>query len=285
MAPSTAASLRPAWAQSARQLIQPRSRQSVTAPTSRSRRSGHVRAALLDPPDFDASKLEVIRLDDTSGGVHGATEFNGASTSSSTSSSTADPGSHSSGNSSETIRRRYTLTHNDITGVLTLSVGSRYNKQQLTGFWARVLRDEVLAELVAVDGAYRLNVYCHVSGEAKWLAPAGLRSFIFLREMTLVLECVSYADRELFASDPVFEEARIYVNLESDLEPLNKTIEWGTLGDKRTWKRRRNDAKRSIVDSLFSTDIDDFADDYDGGIVYESAATSNVEFVSLNSKE
>ena len=46
-----------------------------------------------------------------------------------------------------------------------------------------------------------------------------------------------------------------------------------------------DECARSIVDSLFSTDIDDFADDYDGGIVYESAATSNVEFVSLNSKE
>ena len=226
-------------------------------------RRGVIQAALLDPPDFDANKLEVIRLEED------------ATTS-------ASPNS-SSGNCT-TARRRYTLTHNDITGVLTLSVGSRYNTQQLSGFWARVLRDEVLAELVAVDGVYQLNVYCHVSGEAKWLAPAGLRSFIFLREMTLVLDCVSYADRELFASDPVFEDARIYVNLESDLEPLNKTIEWGRLGDKRTWKRRRNDAKRSIVDSIFSTDIDedDFDDDYDGGIVYESASA---EFVALNSKE
>lgn len=34
-------------------------------------------------------------------------------------------------------RRRYTLTHNDITGELFLSVGSDYNTDQVSGWCAR----------------------------------------------------------------------------------------------------------------------------------------------------
>lgn len=35
-------------------------------------------------------------------------------------------------------------------------------------------------------GCASLHVHCHVSGEERWLAPPGLRDFIFRREMPLV---------------------------------------------------------------------------------------------------
>ena len=35
-------------------------------------------------------------------------------------------------------------------------------------------------------GGASLHVHCHVSGEERWLAPPGLRDFIFRREMPLV---------------------------------------------------------------------------------------------------
>lgn len=90
-------------------------------------------------------------------------------------------------------RRRYTLTHNDVTGALRLSVGSEYNAAQVSGWYTRLLRDEVLAELR--DGA--LHVHCHVAGRGDWwLAPSPLRSFIFRREMPLVLDTLRFADRE-----------------------------------------------------------------------------------------
>lgn len=38
------------------------------------------------------------------------------------------------GEDASTSRRRYTLTHNDITGQLFLSVGSDYNKEQVSGW-------------------------------------------------------------------------------------------------------------------------------------------------------
>ena len=251
-------------------------------------------AALLDPPDFDPKKLEVIRLGTTSTG-------GGLSSSSlrANNNPRVDTVDDSDGYYSEdsdisdasTFRRRYTLTHNDLTGFLTLSVGEAYNSEQLSGLYTRFLRDEVLAELVPVETSsarkveglqYELRVYCHVSGEAMWLAPAGLRSFIFLREMTLVLETIAYADRELISSDPLLKEALVVVHLISDVASLNREIPWGLLGDKRTWKKRRS--KRNLVEIMFSTDLDE--DDYDGDVMFDSVSTgAAAEFVALNSKE
>jgi hypothetical protein len=83
--------------------------------------------------------------------------------------------------------RRYTLTHNDITGNLRLSIGPDFNEEQISGFYTRLLRDEVVAEWVQIGASgYALHVYCHVSGEEKWLAPPLLRNYIFRREMPLV---------------------------------------------------------------------------------------------------
>jgi hypothetical protein len=81
--------------------------------------------------------------------------------------------------------RRYTLTHNDITGALCLTVGSEYNYKQISGFYTRLLRDEVVAEWV-FDPKPSLHLYVHVSGEERWLAPPFFRNYIFRREIPLV---------------------------------------------------------------------------------------------------
>lgn len=99
------------------------------------------------------------------------------------------------------LPRRYTLTHNDVTGALALSIGDQYNSAQLEGWYVRMIRDEVLAEWrrdekegkeVEVEKAgggkersdssnsssspasssgHSLHIFCHVSGDARWLAP------------------------------------------------------------------------------------------------------------------
>lgn len=63
----------------------------------------------------------------------------------------------------------------------------------ITGWYVRLLRDEVLAEWCAPVGSSNggddgpaLHVYCHVSGQERWLAPPQLRNYIFKREMPLV---------------------------------------------------------------------------------------------------
>ena len=69
-----------------------------------------------DPPRFNAEKLSVRYLDGSSGPTAGASSPAG------------------------TLRRRYTLTHNDLTGELALSVGREYNANQVTGWYVRTRR-------------------------------------------------------------------------------------------------------------------------------------------------
>ncbi|KAI7839280.1 hypothetical protein COHA_006978 [Chlorella ohadii] len=160
-----------------------------TAP--RRRRQQPLRAALLDPPAFDPAKLRVEYL----------------------------PGAREPGLAAG---RRYTLTHNDVTGSLQLSIGREYNQAQLSDWYTRMLRDEILAEWRDTaapvrgssssgagsssdgeGGGWRsapqpsLHIYCHVSGEELWPAPPALRSFIFQREMTLVLDTIMHAERDI----------------------------------------------------------------------------------------
>ena len=114
--------------------------------------------------------------------------------------------------------RRYTLTHNDITGELWLSIGNQYNRDQISGLYTRLLRDEVTAEWRHVGPhLHQLHVYCHVSGEERWLAPPVLRNYIFRREMALVLDCMVYADRDLFDLSPSLLEAQVLVHFQSSI--------------------------------------------------------------------
>jgi len=62
------------------------------------------------------------------------------------------------------LPRRYTLTHSDITGELFLTIGSEYDKKQVSGIYTRLMRDEVLAELTSEGDSPVFRVYCHVSG-------------------------------------------------------------------------------------------------------------------------
>lgn len=82
--------------------------------------------------------------------------------------------------------RRYTLTHNDLTGQLLLTIGQQFNTAQLSGWYNRLLRDEILAYWQFGDEQPVLHIECHVSGEETWLAPPILRNYIFRREMPLV---------------------------------------------------------------------------------------------------
>jgi len=66
------------------------------------------------------------------------------------------------------------------------------------GWYIRLLRDEVLAEWGLEGGAPVLHVYCHVSGQERWLAPPQLRNYIFKREMPLVRCPACASERQLW---------------------------------------------------------------------------------------
>jgi hypothetical protein len=129
-----------------------------------------------------------------------------------------------------TLPRRYTLTHSDITGQLFLSIGNQYNTKEISKLYTRLMRDEVLAELIRDQGTTMLNVYCHISGgfvfgRAKW------RFSIFKSELPLVLEAIRYGDRALFEQNPKLDQSPVYVHFQSTDIRFNKVERWGVMAD------------------------------------------------------
>ncbi|MFW9830040.1 MAG: staygreen family protein, partial [Candidatus Thorarchaeota archaeon] len=103
------------------------------------------------------------------------------------------------------IPRKYTLTHSDSTGDLFLTIGSEYDFEQISGFYTRFMRDEVLAEWQRNDIGYELHLYLHVSG-GFCFGWAGMRDKIFRHHLPLVLEAIKYGDKKLFAGNPDLNE-------------------------------------------------------------------------------
>ena len=130
------------------------------------------------------------------------------------------------------LPRRYTLTHSDITGELYLTIGPDYDKKQISKLYTRLMRDEVLAELVKDEGSPELRVYCHVSGglvvgTAKW------RNGIFHTELPLVLEAIRYGDRNFYETDPDSDQAPVKVCFHSHKRTYSRVENWGIVADYR----------------------------------------------------
>jgi hypothetical protein len=109
------------------------------------------------------------------------------------------------------VPRRYTLTHSDLTGNLFLSIGCDYNLRQISGWYSKFMRDEVLAEWKFKRDEYSLHVHLHVSGGFVF-GRASWRDAIFRRELPLVLEAIRYGDRNLFTANSQLGHARIWVH-------------------------------------------------------------------------
>lgn len=144
--------------------------------------------------------------------------------------------------------RCYTLTHNDVTGQLLLTIGPQYNTRQLSGWYSRLLRDEILAYWQFNGASSTLHIECHVSGRETWLAPPILRDYIFRREMPLVrarhtshkkllwspqhqcfkivdqtlqlqvLNIINFAEAKFLGDNPSLASAQVVVHLSSHVE-------------------------------------------------------------------
>jgi len=126
--------------------------------------------------------------------------------------------------------RRYTLTHSDRTGELFLSVGLDYNQRQISGWYTRFMRDEVLAEWKQDEKGYSLHVYLHVRGGLVF-GRASWREAIFRSELPLVLETIRYGDSSLFIAYPELDHASIYVHFQSSAPSHQKIEEFGIPSD------------------------------------------------------
>ena len=129
--------------------------------------------------------------------------------------------------------RCYTLTHSDSTGDLFLTIGPQHDRAQISGWYTRLMRDEVLAEWQESDGGPALHVFCHVSGGFVF-GGAGMRYDIFQRELSLVLEAFRFGDGGLFAAQPELDGASIWIHFRSANRRYQKTERWGTPADYRT---------------------------------------------------
>ena len=181
----------------------------VTKTAQRRRKGGNIRSlapnALFDPLKFDPNRVSVSFCEDS--------VLNDSPT------SLLKP-------------RRYTLTHNDLTRHLTLSVSKEFNETQMSIWYTKLLRDEVLAEWRS-DG---LHLFCQVSADGawwiRWAAP--FRAIVFRQKLPLVLDTLRYAERSLFEKHPELLETPVYVNF-SSVESARKNREgsdkeyWGVL--------------------------------------------------------
>jgi len=122
--------------------------------------------------------------------------------------------------------RRYTLTHSDATGDLFLTIGPDYDRRQISGWYTRLMRDEVLAGWREEEDGPALHVHCHVSGGLV-VGPAGWRDAIFRQELPLVLEALRFGDRHLFEAQPELDQAPIWVHFNATQPRYNRVESWG----------------------------------------------------------
>jgi hypothetical protein len=123
------------------------------------------------------------------------------------------------------VPRAYTLTHSDTTGDLFLSIGMVYNKPQISGWYTRLMRDEVLAKW-HFDNEPSFHVHCHVSGGIL-VGSASWRISIFREHMQMVLEAFRYGDRKLFEAHQDLERAEIWVHFHSKNKHFDTIENWG----------------------------------------------------------
>lgn len=130
------------------------------------------------------------------------------------------------------VPRAYTLTHSDLSGDLFLTIGPDVNREQISGLYIRLMRDEVVAEWREKQKGPVLRVHCHVSGG--WaLGPAAMRLAIFRRELPLVLEALRFGDRRFFAAHPECDQRPILVRFHARQRRYDGLEPWGVPADYR----------------------------------------------------
>jgi hypothetical protein len=120
--------------------------------------------------------------------------------------------------------RAYTLTHSDRTGDLFLTIGAVHNYPQISGWYTRIMRDEVVANW-QFDNEPSFHVHCHVSGgfligSARW------RDSIFRQHLPMVLQAIRFGDRFLFESHPDLDQSTVWVHFHAVQDRFNCTENW-----------------------------------------------------------
>ncbi len=129
-----------------------------------------------------------------------------------------------------TLPRRYTLTHSDRTGDLFLTIARDYDQQHISGWYTRLMRDEVLAEWIDTPRGPAVDVHCHVSGGIVF-GSATWRDNILRMHMPMVIEAFRQGDAALFAAQPELDRSPVRVHFHSQRSKFARMEPYGTLGD------------------------------------------------------
>ncbi len=251
---------------------------SASASASSCRRSPHRRSS-SGPPPFDPAKLTVMRLSGAEKESNSRRGRGGGNGSSAPATAAAAAGTSAAAATSKSpsplfpLPRRYTLTHNDVTGALALSIGSEYNSAQLEGWYVRMIRDEVLAEwrrrrgrgqrkrrqrrsrepMAATEAAAALLLpppllpplppltTPSTSSATSPATPAGSPPAPPLPHLPAGDGPRARHDRPrrrraACRSHPGLGSARVVVHLRSHVRSLDARLVWGTLGDRGGWR-------------------------------------------------
>lgn len=123
------------------------------------------------------------------------------------------------------LGRKYTLTHSDVTGDLFLSIGADFDRQAISGWYTKLMRDEVRGEWVENDDL-TLHIHLHVSGGLVF-GPAKWRESIFRQHLPLVLEAICYGDQAFIEGCKGCLNAPILVHFHATQVKLNHIEDWG----------------------------------------------------------
>ncbi len=105
----------------------------------------------------------------------------------------------------ELENRKYTITHDDATGDLFVTIGSSFARDLY-----KTARDEVILQWVNLDGVPVLLGKVLVSGEGIEDSK-GIRKKIFMKEMETALDALRQGDEALFQSHPKLEQAPVLI--------------------------------------------------------------------------
>jgi len=140
------------------------------------------------------------------------------------------------------LPRKYTLTHSDSTGDLFLTISNDYDLKQISDFYTRFMRDEVLAEWQKKNDQFELHFYLHVSGGFVF-GWASLRDRIFRSHLPLVFQTFIYGDKSLFENFPQLKESQIFVHFQSKNKKYNKIENFGKIKEIQSTQISREQVK------------------------------------------
>ncbi|MEE0933098.1 MAG: staygreen family protein [Clostridium sp.] len=121
--------------------------------------------------------------------------------------------------------RKYTLTHSDESGELFLSIGKKYDLDQIN----YNIRDEVLGSWEKDDKDYLLITLEVDNGEG--ISNTIKRDKIFRQKLTLALIAIVYGDNLFFENNKELYEAPVRVKFNSKFSEYDTLEEWGKVED------------------------------------------------------